>query len=56
LYERSSTAGLEADVRTVSEGWFRHDAHEFVCSVPLIYLKFGTHDRYAGSTRVLGVY
>ena len=54
LYDRTSTAGLESDVRTVSEWWFRHDAHEsvdeFVCSVPLTYFRFETHDRYAGST------
>ena len=54
LYDRTSTAGLESDVRTVSERWFRHDAHEsideFVCSAPLAYFRFGTHDRYTGST------
>ena len=54
LYDRSSLAGLEADVRTVSEQWFRHDAHEsvdeFVCSVPLTYFRFETQDRYASST------
>jgi len=54
LYDRSSLGGLEADVRTVSERWFRHDAHEsvdgFVCSVPLTYFRFEAQDCYAGST------
>ena len=53
LYDRTSTAGLESDVHTVSERWFRHDAHEsideFICSVPVAYFRFGTHDRYEGS-------
>ncbi|MFC7157251.1 transposase [Halomarina halobia] len=55
LYDRTSLAGLESDVRMVSDQWFRHDVHdsvdEFVCSVPLAYFRFGVHDRYAGSTR-----
>jgi len=55
LYDRGSLAGLESDVRTVSEAWFDHDAHTsvelFVCTVPLTYFRFGPHDRYANSTR-----
>lgn len=55
LYDRSSLAGLESDVRTVSEAWFDHDAHtsveQFVCIFPLTYFRFDAHDRYAGSTR-----
>ena len=55
LYERSSLAGLESDIRTVSQTWFRHDFHEsveeFVCLLPVTYFGFDTHDRYAGATR-----
>ncbi|MCD2203705.1 MULTISPECIES: transposase [Halobacteriaceae] len=55
LYDRGSLAGLESDVRTVSEAWFDHDAHTsvelFVCTVPLAYFRFNPHDRYANSTR-----
>jgi IS4 transposase len=55
LYDRTSLAGLESDVRTISETWFSHESHnsveKFVCSLPLAYFKFETHDRYAGSTR-----
>jgi hypothetical protein len=55
LYGRSSLAGLESDVRVVSETWFRHDAHDwvkqFVCSLPLAYFRFDAHDCYADSTR-----
>lgn len=55
LYDRTSIAGLESDVRTISETWFSHKSHnsveKFVCSLPLAYFKFETHDRYAGSTR-----
>ncbi|GAB6862868.1 hypothetical protein JCM17092_29570 [Haloplanus litoreus] len=55
LYDRSSLAGLESDIRTVSQTWFKHDHHEsvenFVYSLPLAYVKFSPHDRYAGSTR-----
>ncbi len=54
LYDRTSLAGLESDVRTISETWFSHESHKsvekFVCSLPLAYFKFETHDRYAGST------
>lgn len=55
LYDRTSLAGLESDIRVVSETWFKHDAHDsleqFVCSLPLAYFIFGAHDRYASSTR-----
>jgi IS4 transposase len=55
LYDRHSLTGLESDVRTVSEAWFGHDAHtsveQFVCSLPVAYFQFHTHDRYGGSTR-----
>jgi hypothetical protein len=55
LYDRSSLAGLESDVRVVSETWFEHDTHDsveqFVCSLPLAYFLFNTHDCYAESTR-----
>jgi IS4 transposase len=52
LYDRSSLDGLESDIRTVSQTWFRHDRHEsvenFICSLPLAYFNFDAHDRYAG--------
>ena len=55
LYERSSLAGLESDIRVVSQTWFKHNRHEsvenFVCALPLAYFGFATHDRYVGSTR-----
>lgn len=55
LYDRSSLAGLESDVRIVSESWFEHGAHDsveqFVCSLPLAYFAFETHGRYSCSTR-----
>jgi len=55
LYDRSSLAGLESDIRTVSEAWFDHDAHtsvkQFVCTVPLAYFRFAPHDCYGDSTR-----
>jgi hypothetical protein len=55
LYEQSSLAGLESDIQTVSQTWFKHDCHEsveiFVYSLPLAYFGFDTHDRYAGPTR-----
>jgi IS4 transposase len=55
LYDRSSLDGLESDIRTVSQTWFRHDRHEsvenFICSLPLAYFNFDAHDRYAGPTR-----
>ena len=55
LYDRTSLAGLESDVRVVAETWFDHDSHdsveEFVCALPLAYFQFNFHDRYEGSTR-----
>lgn len=55
LYERSSLAGLELDIRTVSQTWFRHDRHEsieiFARSLPLAYFEFDAHDRYVWATR-----
>ena len=54
LYDRASPAGLESDVRVVAGTWFKHDEHDsieqFVCSLPLAYFLFNTHDCYAGST------
>jgi len=54
LYDRSSLAGLESDVRVVSQTWFGHDGHasveQFVCSLPLAYFEFNAHDHYGGST------
>jgi IS4 transposase len=55
LYDRTSLAGLESDIRTVSATWFDHESHdsveEFVCALPLAYFRFSAHDRYAGPTR-----
>jgi hypothetical protein len=55
LYDCSSLDGFEADVRTVSEAWFDHEAHEsvdqFVYHLPLAYVDFRPHDRYTDSTR-----
>ncbi|RCU43707.1 transposase [Haloplanus salinus] len=55
LYDRTSLAGLESDIRTVSEMWLDHESHdsveEFVCALPLAYFRFNAHDRYEGSTR-----
>ncbi|WP_420191853.1 transposase [Haloplanus salinarum] len=55
LYDRTSLAGLESDIRTVSETWFEHESHDsvegFVCALPLAYFRFSAHDRYAGPTR-----
>ena len=55
LYDRTSLAGLESDIRTVSETWFDHDSHdsveEFVCALPLAYFRFSAHDQYEGSIR-----
>jgi IS4 transposase len=54
LFDRSSLPALESDVRLVAETWFQHDDHEavdqFVYAVPLAYVQFDAHDRYAGST------
>lgn len=55
LYDRTSLAGLESDVRTVAEMWFSFESHnsveEFVCSLPLAYFRFDAHDCYGGATR-----
>jgi hypothetical protein len=55
LYDQTSLTGLESEIRTVSEGWFGHESHdfveEFVCALPLAYFGFSAHDRYVGSTR-----
>ena len=55
LYDRTSLAGLESDVRIVAETWFDHESHdsvkESVCALPLAYFRFNAHDRYEGSTR-----
>lgn len=55
LYDRSLLAGLESDVRIVSETWFEHEGHDtveqFVCSLPVAYFRFNAHDRYEDSTR-----
>ncbi|WP_058365913.1 transposase [Haloparvum sedimenti] len=55
LYDRTSLAGLESDVRTVSEMWFGSESHnsvvEFVWSLPLAYFRFDAHDCYGGATR-----
>jgi len=54
LYDRSSTGGLEEDVRVLATVWFDHDAHdsiaEFVAHWPLAYVAFDAHDRYSEST------
>ncbi|MFC6942664.1 transposase [Salinirubellus sp. GCM10025818] len=55
LYERDSPDGLASDIRTVSQAWFKHDAHdsveEFACALPLAYFRLDAHDRYGRSTR-----
>ena len=55
LYDRTSLAGFESDIRTVSETWFDHESHdsvkEFVRVLPLAYFRFSAHDRYAWPTR-----
>mgnify|MGYP006302016775 FL=1 len=55
LYDRTSLAGLESDIRAVSETWFDYENHdsveEFVCALPLAYFRFSAYDQYAGSTR-----
>lgn len=55
LYDRASLAGLESDVRIVSETWFSHDDHEsidqFICSFPLAYFLFDAYDCYTASIR-----
>ncbi|WP_049897357.1 transposase [Halorubrum distributum] len=54
LYDRTSLAGLESDVRVVSSVWFTHSDHDsleqFVCSIPLAYFRFEAHDCYGSST------
>jgi IS4 transposase len=54
LFDRSSLAAVETDVRIVAETWFQQEAHEtvepFVSTLPLAYVRFDAHDRYAGST------
>ncbi|RAW44582.1 transposase [Halorubrum sp. 48-1-W] len=54
LFDRTSLSGLGSDVRLVAETWFQHDDHDsidqFVHAVPLAYVQFDAHDRYAGST------
>ncbi len=55
LYDRTSLAGLESDVRVVAKTWVEHESHdsveEFVCALPLAYFRFNAHDRYKRSTR-----
>ena len=55
LYDRTSLAGLESDIRTVSQTWFSHRSHnsveQFICSLPLAYFQFNPHDHYEGSIR-----
>jgi IS4 transposase len=54
LYDRTSLAGLESDVRIVSGAWFTHHKHisveQFVCELPLAYFQFEPHDCYEGPT------
>jgi len=54
LFDRSSLPALESDVRVVAKTWFQQDEHEgvepFVHTLPLAYVQFDAHDRYAGST------
>lgn len=53
LYDQSSLAALEKDVRTVAKVWFDHNSHEFVeyfvADLPLAYFDFEAHDCYTGS-------
>ncbi len=55
MYDRSSLAGLEEDIRTVAATWFDHEAHdsvtEFVAHYPLTYVEFRPDDRYSRATR-----
>ncbi len=54
LFDRRSLPALESDVRVVAEARFNQDEHEaiesFVHAVPLAYIRFDAHDRYASST------
>ncbi|TKX43728.1 transposase [Halorubrum sp. ARQ200] len=55
LYDRTSIAGLESDIRVVSGVWFTHPDHNslegLVCELPIAYFRFGAHDCYGSSTR-----
>ncbi len=55
LYDRTSLAGLESDVRVVSETWFGREEHDsinkFIRSFPLAYFIFDAHDCYTIATR-----
>ncbi|QLC35508.1 transposase (plasmid) [Halarchaeum sp. CBA1220] len=55
LYDRSSLAAVEEDVRIVASVWFEHDAHEsvdeFACQFPLAYLEVTPHDCYSSTTQ-----
>ncbi|QKY22273.1 transposase (plasmid) [Halolamina sp. CBA1230] len=55
LYNRSSLAAVEEDVRIVASVWFEHDAHEsvdeFACQLPLAYLEVTPHDCYSSTTQ-----
>ena len=54
LFDRSSLAAVEADVRVVADTWFQQESHEsvepFVATLPLAYAQCDAHDRYASST------
>ncbi|MDQ2074909.1 transposase [Haloarcula sp. H-GB4] len=54
LFDRSSLPALKSDVRVVAEAWFNQNEHEtvepFVRALPLAYVQFDAHDRYAEST------
>jgi len=54
LYDQSSLAALEEDIRTVASTWFDHEDHhsvaEFVSYYPVAYVEFEPHDRYSGAT------
>lgn len=55
LYDRTSLAALESDVRVVSAIWFKRDQHDsieqFACSLLLAYFRFNANNSYAYSTR-----
>jgi IS4 transposase len=54
LFDRSSLPALESDIQVLAKRWFQHDEHDtiesFIHTVPLAYVRFDAHDRYAGST------
>ena len=54
LYDRTSLAGLESDVRIVSGAWFTHQEHifveQFVCELTLAYFQFEAHNCYESPT------